>query len=73
MLAARRSTSHRVVGQILGYMAWIAKNQAESFQKVRGIIVARDITVDLSLACSGLPKVELFEYQLSVSLKKIST
>jgi len=63
----------RVVGQLLRYMAWIAKNHAEPTQKVRGIIVAREITADLSLACSGLPHVELFEYQLSVSLKKIST
>jgi len=62
----------RVVGQILRYMAWIAKNQAEPTQRVRGIIVAREITADLSLACSGLPNVQLFEYQLSVSLKKIS-
>jgi hypothetical protein len=53
-------------------MAWIAKNQAEPTQRVRGIIVAREITADLSLACSGLPNVQLFEYQLSVSLKKIS-
>jgi hypothetical protein len=63
----------RVVGQLLRYMAWIAKNQAEPTQKVRGIIVAREITTDLSLACSGLPNVELFEYQLSVSLKKVAT
>src|SRR5258708_19173474 len=57
----------RVVGQILRYMAWIAKNHAEPQQKVRGIIVAREITPDLLLACSGLASVELFEYQLSVS------
>jgi endonuclease len=48
------------------------KNHAEPQQKVRGIIVAREITPDLLLACSGLPNVELFEYQLSVSLKKVS-
>jgi hypothetical protein len=62
----------RVVGQLLRYMAWVAKNHAEPQQKVRGIIVAREITPDLLLACSSLPNVELFEYQLSVSLKKVS-
>jgi hypothetical protein len=62
----------RVVGQLLRYMAWIAKNHAEPHQKVRGIIVAREITPDLLLACSGLASVELFKYQLSVSLKKVS-
>jgi endonuclease len=62
----------RVVGQILRYMAWIAKNQAEPSQKVRGIIVAREITNDLLLACSSLSNVQLYEYQLSVTLKKVS-
>lgn len=61
----------RVVGQILRYMAWIRKYQAEVNQKVRGIIIAREITEDLILACSETQNVELFEYSLSVSLKKI--
>jgi hypothetical protein len=62
----------RVVGQLLRYMAWIAKNHAEPSQRVRGIIVAREITTDLLLACSSLRDVQLYEYQLSVSLKKVS-
>lgn len=62
----------RVVGQLLRYMAWIKKNHAESGQKVRGIIVARDISEDLLLACSDLPGIELFEYQLSVNLSKVA-
>ena len=37
----------RVVGQILRYMGWLRKNQAESGQLVRGIIVAREISDDL--------------------------
>lgn len=61
----------RVVGQILRYMAWIRKYQADVNQKVRGIIIAREITEDLILACSETQNVELFEYSLSVSLKKI--
>lgn len=61
----------RVIGQILRYMAWIQKNQAESNQKVRGIIVARTITEDLLLACSSLPNVDLYEYKLSINLKYI--
>jgi hypothetical protein len=61
----------RVVGQILRYMAWIRKNHAEQNQKVRGVIIAREITEDLLLACSETQNVDLFEYNLSVSLKKI--
>jgi hypothetical protein len=63
----------RVVGQLLRYMAWIKKNQAESGQSVRGVIVAREISDDLLLACSELDNVDLYEYQLSVSLHRIST
>ena len=36
------------------YMAWIRKNQAELGQRVRGLIVAREISEDLLLACSLL-------------------
>ena len=61
----------RVIGQLLRYMAWIQKNQADLGQKVRGVIVAREISQDLILACSLIPNVELFEYKLSLSLKQI--
>jgi len=52
-------------------MAWIRKNHAEDHQKVRGVIIAREITDDLLLACSETNNVELCEYNLSVTLKKI--
>lgn len=61
----------RVVGQILRYMAWIEKHQAEPGQQVRGVIIARQITEDLRLAASKIPDVGLFEYDLSVSLRKV--
>lgn len=61
----------RVVGQILRYMAWIRKNHAEQNQQVRGVIIAREITEDLLLACSETQNVDLFEYNLSVTLRKI--
>jgi endonuclease len=60
----------RVVGQLLRYMAWIEQNQAEPGQTVRGIIAAREISEDLKLACSYLPIVSLYEYELSVTLRK---
>ena len=62
----------RVVGQLLRYMSWVTKNHAEPSQQVKGVILARKVTEDLLLACSGLSNVELFEYSLSVSLQKIS-
>jgi len=54
----------RVVGQILRYMAWIRKHHAEEGRKVRGIIIAREISDDLLLACSEMNNVELYEYNL---------
>jgi hypothetical protein len=61
----------RVVGQVLRYIAWIAKNLADPNQLVRGVIVAREISEDLLLASSRVPDIELYEYQMSVTLKRV--
>ena len=61
----------RVIGQLLRYVAWIAENLAEPTQKVRGVIISREISADLSLACSRVSDVELYEYELSVALRKV--
>jgi hypothetical protein len=61
----------RAVGQLLRYMGWIKQNLAEPGQKVKGMIIARNMSNDLKLATSQVSDVELFEYQLSISLKKI--
>jgi len=63
----------RAVGQLRRYMGWIAENHADSGKAVRGMIVASEIGQDLVLACSGLSDVELFEYEMSVSVKKIES
>ena len=62
----------RVVGQLLRYMGWVNSNLADPNQGVRGIIVARQITEDLKLACQSLVDVVLYEYELSVSVRKIN-
>jgi hypothetical protein len=61
----------RVVGQIMRYIAWIRENQADAGQRVRGIIIAREISEDPFLACPLLPDVQLYEYQLSLTLKRV--
>lgn len=61
----------RVVGQILRCMNWVRKELAEPGQRVRGIIVCRTMSEDLRLACMSIPDVDLFEYQLSVSVSKV--
>ena len=62
----------RVVGQLLRYVAWIKKNLADEGQRVRGFIVAREISEDLRLACSLVSDLELFEYELSLKLKRVN-
>ena len=61
----------RVVGQLLRYMGWIEKHQAEPGQAVRGAIIAKEMTDDLCLACSRITGVSLFEYELSVTLRRV--
>lgn len=63
----------RVVGQLLRYVNWVRQNLAEPGQRVRGMIICRTMSEDLRLACSSIPDVELFEYQLSVAVKKVPT
>ncbi len=62
----------RVVGQLLRYMAWIKQNLATGNQKVRGVIIAREISDDLIMATSLVPDVTLLEYQLKVTLHKVT-
>lgn len=61
----------RVVGQLLRYMGWIQKHHADPGQRVRGMIVAKDVSDDLRLACSKVSDVQLFEYSLSVSVRPV--
>ena len=63
----------RVVGQLLRYMAWIKQNLANENQKVRGVIIAREISDDLKLATSMVRDVRLLEYELKVTLHEIKT
>lgn len=63
----------RVVGQILNYVSWVKENLADPAQRVRGIIIGRKITEDLQLACLFISDLTLMEYELSVTLKAVST
>jgi hypothetical protein len=60
----------RVVGQLLRYMGWVRQNM-ETSQAVRGIIVANEITADLRLAASLIPDVRLIEYEISFKLRAV--
>jgi hypothetical protein len=62
----------RVVGQLLRYVNWVRLNLAEPGQRVRGLIICRSMSEDLRLACSSIPDVELYEYQMSVTVSKVA-
>jgi hypothetical protein len=59
----------KVIGQTLYYQSMIKTHFKQD--KVRGIIIAREITPELKAATQFLPDFELFEYQLSLTLNKI--
>jgi endonuclease len=61
----------RVVGQLLRYVNWIRINVAEPHQRVRGIIVCRNMSEDLRLACASINDIDLYEYRLSVTVSKV--
>ncbi len=61
----------RVIGQLLRYMSWIEKNMADG-KKVRGWIIAREISEDLKLATERVSDVSLFEYEISFSINPAS-
>jgi RecB family endonuclease NucS len=65
--------SDKVVGQLLRYIGWIKSNIADQNQMIRGIIIARNISDDLRIACSVVQNVMLFEYNISFTLKAIDT
>ena len=62
---------NRVVGQLLRYIGWIEEHQAEAGQRVRGVIVAKTISDDLRFACRRVTGINLFEYDLSVTLRPV--
>jgi hypothetical protein len=62
----------RVIGQLLRYIGWVEQKMASDGQKVRGIIICKELSEDLLLACSKIKEIELFEYELLIKLNKIN-
>jgi len=64
------SSGHeKTIGQALYYRGCV--KQKLSVPKVRTMIVAREITSELRIATKDLDNVELFEYRLAMTLKKV--
>jgi len=65
----RGRTSDRVVGQIQRYMGYVKSELAEPNQKVRGIIIASQYDTRIERALSVTQDIELYIYNLEMSLK----
>lgn len=61
---------NKTIGQLLYYMGWIDKNLSK--MPCRGMIIAKDIPEDLSVAVRRVPGVSLHRYTLSVSVQPVS-
>ena len=59
----------RVIGQCLYYKNRIKR--VFDVDRVRIIIVAREISERLKIASEGIPDIELYEYKLSLSLNRV--
>lgn len=66
----RGKSSDSTVGQVLRYIGWVEENLAKPGQKVRGIIIAREVDDALRYAVKGLPGVTVLPYQVDFKLSE---
>lgn len=64
-------SSDVVIGQILRYMGWVKENLAKD-HNVRGIIIVKEKDERLEYALRLMPNVNLFLYEVSFNVKKIT-
>jgi hypothetical protein len=60
----------QAVGQLLYYMGWVDKHLDKA--PCRGLIIAKEIRDDLVLTVERVPSVQLYRYNLSVSVELVS-
>jgi hypothetical protein len=65
-------SSDQVAGQLGRYMGWTKENLAEPNQRVRGIIIAKGVSERLRLSAAVMNDVEVFEYELELTLRRVS-
>jgi len=64
----RGKTSDATVGQLLRYISWVRENIAGKKQKVRGIIIAREVDEALRYAVKNLDDVSVNTYKVDFQL-----
>lgn len=64
----RGKTSDSTVGQLLRYISWVKDNVADSYQNVRGIIIAKEGDEALKYAVKYLDDIEVKTYKVDFQL-----
>jgi hypothetical protein len=64
----RAKTSDSTVGQVLRYMTWVKENLARDNQRVKGVIIAKEVDNSLSYAVRGLNDVAVSTYRVDFKL-----
>jgi hypothetical protein len=64
----RGRTSDSTVGQALRYVGWVKENIAKSGQKVRGIIIAKEVDDALHYAVKDIPDIAVLTYKVDFRL-----
>lgn len=62
----RQSGSDATIGQIARYMGWVKKHLARPEQKVRGIILAKEVDDKLKYALEVLDTIKVKEYRIDL-------
>jgi restriction system protein len=61
-------TSDATVGQILRYMGWVRQNIAKPNQKVRGVIIAKEMDEAMRYAVDNQQDIKILQYRVDFSL-----
>jgi hypothetical protein len=64
----RGKPSDSVVGQTLRYVTWVRENLARENQRVKGIIIAREIDKPLQYAIRSVPDIKVLTYKVDFKL-----
>lgn len=59
------------MGQLLRYMSWVKKNLARDGQRVKGIIIAREVDEALGYAVQDLENVSVSTYKVDFKLSPL--
>lgn len=69
----RGKTSDAVIGQLARYMVWVKKNLATNGQKVRGVIIAKEVDEKLKTAAEINANISIKTYAVRFDLRGVTS